>query len=256
MLHKFLLIFTPALLISFGAVGKGSQSADQILKKVQKSNSAPFETSTLEMKIQARDGSSKERKLVIKKKMGDKKKVMVKIQSPNDLKGVGLLTVSETGDDENQWLFLPSEKRSRRITSSNKGGKFLDSDLTYEDLSIETYKNFVNKVTKTYKNKKGVDVAVIVSKAKNKKSTSYGTIKTWVNLKTNQILRSEYYSHKKKLVKKMDFKGYKKFGSVWRARALRVSDVKKKSTTTLLLKDLSLNEIGDGELTLSALESN
>ena len=74
---------------------------------------------------------------------------MVKLLSPTDLKGVGLLTVSKNSDDESQWLYLPSEKRSRRITGSNKKGRFLDSELSFEDLSLSTYKNFSNSVIET-----------------------------------------------------------------------------------------------------------
>ncbi|MEO0337177.1 MAG: outer membrane lipoprotein-sorting protein [Pseudomonadota bacterium] len=225
---------------------KKNLSADQILNRVQTTNNVKNETTELQMQIKERDGSVKDRFLVIKKKIGDKKKALVKIKEPVDLKGVGLLTVSETKDDEAQWLFLPSEKRPRRIASSNKNGKFLDSDLSYEDLSLSTYQNFNNKVVKTI-DKDGKKVAVINSVAKTAEGTSYGVIRTWVDLSKFQILKANYYSHKKKLVKKMIFSSYKKFGKVWRAQRVTVQNVKKRRSTTLQLKKVSLDSIDEGE---------
>lgn len=241
-----------SLLLTAQAAKKGL-SADQILNRVQTSNNVKDETSELQMQIKERDGSTKNRSMVIKKKIGGKKKALVKIMEPVDLKGVGLLTVSETKDDEAQWLFLPSEKRPRRIASSNKNGKFLDSDLSYEDLSLSTYQNFNNKVMKTLK-KDGKEIAIINSVAKSKEGTSYGMIRTWVDTSRFQILKANYYNHKKKLVKKMLFSGYKKYGKVWRAQKVTVQNVKKKRSTILQLKNLSLDSIDEGELSMSALE--
>lgn len=240
-------------MVMVAEAAKKTLSADQILNRVQSTNNVKNETTELEMKIKERDGSTKDRSLVIKKKIGDKKKALVKIKEPVDLKGVGLLTVSEAKDDEAQWLFLPSEKRPRRIASSNKNGKFLDSDLSFEDLSLSTYQNFNNKVVKTLK-KDGKEVAVINSVAKSKDGTSYGVIRTWVDLNKFQILKANYYNHKKKLVKKMLFSGYKKYGKVWRAQKVIVQNVKKRRSTTLELKKVSLDSIDEGELSMSALE--
>jgi hypothetical protein len=240
-------------LVFVAEAAKKSLSADQILNRVQSTSNVKDETTEMQMQIKERDGSTKDRFLVIKKKLGDKKKALVKIKEPVDLKGVGLLTVSEAKDDEAQWLFLPSEKRPRRIASSNKNGKFLDSDLSYEDLSLSTYQNFNNKVVKTL-SKGGKEIAVINSVAKSKDRTSYGVIRTWVDTSKFQILKANYYNHKKKLVKKMLFSDYKRFGKVWRAQKVTVQNVKKKRSTVLELKKVSLDSIDEGELSMSALE--
>lgn len=229
-------------------------TADFLLNQVKKNNSAPNEKAEIKMLIKERDGSTKERHIVIKKKNTDEQKALVKLLKPADLKGVGLLTVSKGEGDETQWVYLPSEKRPRRVVASNKSGKFLDSDLTYEDMSIATYENFHNKIEKMQKNGK-LETAVLLSVAKNKDASSYGRIKTWIDVKTFRILQSQYYDHRGKLVKKMKFTKYKKYGNVWRAGNITVSDVKKNRSTTLQLQNVSLKKINDGELSMSALEA-
>jgi uncharacterized protein len=226
-------------------------TADFLIGKIKKNNVVPDEKAEIKMLIKERDGSTKERELVIKKKNNNGQKALVKLQKPADLKGVGLLSEAK-GGDETQWLYLPSEKRSRRIASSNKNGKFLDSDLTYEDMSLSTYENFNNSIEKQVE---GKNVAILVSVAKDKDASSYGKIRTWVDTKNFRILQSQYYDSKGKLVKKMRFDKYKKYGNVWRAGIVRVEDIKKKRSTTLQLKSVSLKSINEGDLSMSALEA-
>src|SRR5690606_4377020 len=55
---------------------------------------------------------------------------LVRFKTPADVQDVGLLTVSRPGtEDSDQWVFLPSIKKSRRISSSRKGGSFVNSDF-------------------------------------------------------------------------------------------------------------------------------
>lgn len=230
------------------------QSANSIISKIQKNNDVPFEKAEIRMVIQERDGSKKERDLIIKKANGSESKALVKIKKPSDLKGVGLLSVKK-GDEESQWLYLPSEKRSRRIVSSNKSGRFLDSDLSYEDLSVNTYAHFTNTIEKSFK-KAGKNIVVLLSKAKSKQDTSYGKIKTWVDTKTSQILKAVYYDHRGKREKEMLFSKYKKYGKVWRAQKITVTNKAKRRSTVLEIKSISMKNINPGELSMGALEES
>jgi outer membrane lipoprotein-sorting protein len=230
-----------------------AENAMDILKKIEKANSNANERAEIQMKIQEPDGSVKERSLVIKKKSSGEQKAMVKLLSPSDLKGIGLLTVAKKSDDENQWLYLPSEKRSRRITGSNKKGRFLDSELSFEDLSLSTYKNFSNTVIET-KMQGNNKIAVIESKEKKQGESSYSKIKTWVDTTNSRLLKAEYYDEDDELLKVMTFNNYKKYQNVWRAQNIIVKNVKKNRGTTLDIKKVSLKTIPDSEFSISALE--
>ena len=59
---------------------------------------------------------------------------MIRFVSPPDVNGVGLLTYDYPGDESDQWLYLTELDSSRRIASNRKGGRFVGSDLFYEDL--------------------------------------------------------------------------------------------------------------------------
>jgi len=54
---------------------------------------------------------------------------------PRDIRGTELLTHANIEpEDDDQWLFLPAVKRVKRISSSNRAGKFVSSEFSYEDL--------------------------------------------------------------------------------------------------------------------------
>lgn len=80
--------------------------------------------------------SPRERKLFsyrLDKKKGQVWSLM-RFASPEDIAGVGLLTLDQPGDVTDQWLYLPELDKSRRIASDRKGGRFAGSDLYYEDM--------------------------------------------------------------------------------------------------------------------------
>ncbi|MCP3852186.1 MAG: outer membrane lipoprotein-sorting protein, partial [Gammaproteobacteria bacterium] len=61
--------------------------------------------------------------------------LMLRFKKPVDIKDTGLLTVNyDNGEDSDQWVYLPAIKKSRRISSERKGGRFVGSDILYEDL--------------------------------------------------------------------------------------------------------------------------
>lgn len=57
--------------------------------------------------------------------------------APGDVKGTGFLThdYAAAARDDEQWLYLPALKKSKRIAASDKSGSFMGSDFTYADLT-------------------------------------------------------------------------------------------------------------------------
>ncbi|AFL76082.1 outer membrane lipoprotein-sorting protein [Thiocystis violascens] len=59
---------------------------------------------------------------------------LARFQEPADVAGTGLLTLDTPAAESAQWLYLPAIKKERRISGSRKGGRFVGSDLYFEDL--------------------------------------------------------------------------------------------------------------------------
>lgn len=102
----------------------------------------------VEMVLTDKTGNEARRTLTIKTLqsqidgVGDKN--MVVFHAPLDLQGTALLTHSGVENEDRQWLYLPTLKRVKRVSSSNRAGSFVASEFSYEDmmhLQVEHYKH-------------------------------------------------------------------------------------------------------------------
>jgi preprotein translocase subunit SecF len=226
-----------------------AEDIQSILKQVEAHSAPPNERVNLRMTIEEADGSKKVRELSILRKNEGGARALIRLQKPSDLKGLALLTMSKGGNEE-QYLYLPSDKKSRRILGSNKKGKFLDSEIAYEDLALSTYKEFANRVMKD-----DGHIIQIESKAKPGSESSYGRILTWISKPDYRVERVDYFDKNNKLLKRAVFKKYEKLESkFWRARDVHVQNVQTNRKTELSVLQVSLKKIDDDEVSLSALE--
>lgn len=247
-----------AFFIAFAPVSRAMAGAptdaNKILKTVEKGLYSKDERVLIKMKVVESNGASKDRELEIKRKSGSKQQVLVRLKSPSDVSGVALLSVWQ-GGSEDQWLYMPSQKKARRIVSGNKSQKFLDTEFNLEDFSANTYSHFENKIVKEERAPSAA-VAVIESKAKGTTESSYSKILTWVDLATYQVQKSEYFDKDGQHIKTMVFRDYKKFGAAWRAQTIEVRNMQTHRSTVLQVAGLKLNSgLNDREFTQTALES-
>lgn len=249
-LSPYAILALLGLVSAFGARA-ADLSAEDVLKQVEIRSSPPQESVEMKMVTTEPGGSAKERWMSILRKNGKEQKALVRLQKPSDLKGLALLSVN-SATKEDQWLYLPSAKKTRRILGSSSKGKFLDSEIAYEDLRASTYRSFENKVTS-----RNAGMVEIESTAKKGSESSYSKIHTWVAVPDYRIVKMEYWDEKGAPLKRSEFKGYQKVGDkYWRAKTMEVSNFQNKRKTTLELKKVSLSKVNDDDLSVAALEEN
>jgi outer membrane lipoprotein-sorting protein len=245
-----------SLVLVSSANAATSLTADQILKEVEKRVTATDESETVDMTVIEANGASKTREVEISRKTkGPSHKVMVKIESPASLRGTALLSVVD-GANEEQWLYLPSSKQTRRILSSNKSANFLDSELSYEDMGGTNVNKVENNVLRTETTPEG-EVAVVESKPVSGDS-SYSRVISWVPLKSYLVTKIEYYSRDGKLLKTTQMGNYKSYsGGVWRTDEVTVNNVQNHRSTKLTLKNLKLNQgLSDQAFTQTSMQQD
>ena len=225
-----------------------------ILKKAEKQITSKFETANVKLRIIESDGSKKDRDLTIKRKSGSKNYVLARLDDPADLRGTAFLSVISTGK-EDQWLYLPSSKQTRRIVGGNRQSGFLGSEITYEDLSASTAEGAQIKGVKEQMIN-GEKFAVIETRAK-KENSSYSLVRSWISLNNYLALKADYYDWTNHLVKQIEFKNYKSYAGVWRAQVVTVKNLKNKRESQLFLSNLNTkHEIPDSDFSVQALETD
>jgi len=153
--------------------------------------------------------------------------------SPPDVKGTAFLSFTHALEPDEQWLYLPSLKRVKRISSSNKSGPFLGSEFAFEDLtSFEVAKY---KYQYLRDEKLGDNDCQVIELAPQYEESGYTREVTWIEKARYIPLKTEYYDRKNTLLKTLEFKGYKQYlNQYWRADELSMVNHQNGKSTSLL----------------------
>jgi outer membrane lipoprotein-sorting protein len=88
------------------------------------------------MVITAKNGSTTERQIDQYSKDGPKgSRTVIVFLQPASVANTRFLTMESGGPADDQWIFLPSLGKVRRIASSEGSGSFMGTDLSYDDIS-------------------------------------------------------------------------------------------------------------------------
>lgn len=112
-----------------------------IVEKVNARDDGQSVKRDLKMTLIDRRGKVRERETVgFRKYYEDQKRSVLFYQSPTNIKGTAFLTYDYVDPDkeDDQWLYLPALRKTRRISASDRGDYFLGTDFTYEDIKLET----------------------------------------------------------------------------------------------------------------------
>lgn len=162
---------------------------------------------------------------------------IIVFERPRDVRGTALLTHSniEPADDD-QWLYLPAIKRVKRISSSNRTGKFVSSEFSYEDLGSQEVDDYAYKLLREEPcpNLEGETCWVIERDPKNPKS-GYSTTISWIDQSEYRFVRGEFYNRRgdlEKILEAADFQQY--LGQYWRPGRLTMTNQQTGKATDLI----------------------
>lgn len=159
---------------------------------------------------------------------------------PRDIRGTALLTHANIEPkDDDQWLFLPAVKRVKRISSSNRTGKFVSSEFSYEDLGSQEVADYGHKWLRDEPcpTDAALNCFVVETVPKNPKS-GYSSRVTWIDAKEYRAQRIEFYNRRGDHEKTLTFEGYHQYlGKYWRADLMRMVNVQTGKQTDLIWSD-------------------
>ena len=233
----------------------------QILEKVEQLHSVQDEETIVEMHLIDRRGNIKKSKVrnLFMKTGGKSVKTMTIFLEPRIVRGTGLLTWTHKDKEDDQWLYLPSAEKEKRISSLGKKNKFMGSDFTYEDNRPENLDTHTYTVTGS-ENVAGHDCYIIEAlpeTKKEKKESGYSKRKIWIRKDIFLPVKVEYYNKRGKLIKYLaGEKPEKVTETAWRSTKVTMKDVKKKHETIMFLQVQGINRgLEESLFTLKNLKS-
>jgi outer membrane lipoprotein-sorting protein len=175
---------------------------------------------------------------------------LVRFLSPANIKGTGFLSV-----DDNDWLYLPVLKKVRRIATKEKGGSFMGSDFSYDDVGGYSWEQDFHSKLLGIEEYEGHDCYILELIPKNPEDISYSKLKRWVDKENFYSMKTEYYDIHGDLLKIMYPSGFYRIEEFWISKRIEMQNVQKGSKTVIVIKETELNpKIPDNMFTTRQLE--
>jgi hypothetical protein len=203
-----------------GAARADDPVAREIMQKVQDRNDGDNRTAEMAMILIDKNGKQRRRRLqtFMKDKGKDTYRMMFFLH-PADVKDTAFLTYDydDPGRDDDQWLYLPALRKTKRIATSDKSGSFMGTDLNYSDMTdrqLEDFDLFLKKEMTV----DGHKVWVIESIPRSEDvidQTGYTKSLLFVRQDIYYIIRSVSWVHNKSYLKYMEVKALEKIEGIW-----------------------------------------
>ncbi|MEP1487897.1 MAG: outer membrane lipoprotein-sorting protein [Algibacter sp.] len=207
----------------------------------------------LKMTLKNKNGQTSERSLTTKtlELTEDGDKSLIVFNSPKDVKGTSTLTFTHKVGSDDQWLFLPSIKRVKRISSNNKSGPFVGSEFAYEDLSSQE----VEKYTYNFVEEKG-DLLIVEQDPVDPKSGYTRRLVTYNKSKGYRIEKVDFYDRKNALLKTLTYADYKAYkNKFWRAGTFKMVNHQSNKETILSFSNYNFDaNLTEDDFTQAALQ--
>jgi len=237
-----------SLLPSVTMADTKSLSGRQIMDEVEARHDKPFEFEIQKMTLVDKSGKKEVRDVrrFTREKDKAQTRYLTIFRSPSGIKGTAMLTWQNDSKADDQWLYLPAQgKKLKRIAKGGKRNYFMGTDYTYEDLVSEAKEKF-SYDRQADEKLNGESAFVVKAMAKDKqlkKDTGYKYRLLWVGQKHFNIIRTDYFNRRGKLIKRQTTdKWVNVEGKAWRANLSTMEHLKNKHKTITEVVERSLKE--------------
>ncbi len=261
--RALLALATGAALLAPQAAPADSLTGRQVMELVDARDDG--DRSTLDMTMVLIDKSGSQRKRTIRSFRMDKGEDTHNIMfflDPADVKDTGFLTYDydEYEKDDDQWLYLPALKKTKRIASGDKSGSFMGSDFSYADLT-ERKLDAYDYVLLKEGDLDGVPVWIVQATPNNEKEikeTGYTKQIVFVRKDNHVVVRAKSWMKKGRRTKYLEVKKLEKIDGIWTAIEMHMTTKQGTKTlhkTVLLSHNVRYNQkMGDSLFSVRMLE--
>lgn len=231
--------------------------------EIMKKNDAHFDVSTeaglMTMELINNKGKKRIRTVQRNTKRDKQRNVqlLIRFESPADVKGSGFLSIEHSKDSESRYLYLPALKKARRLSAGEDKDNFMGSDFTYEDLDDIDFDKY------TFKNIGSAKIGQIdcfqvevIPTATTIKNSAYSK-RIYYIAKSNYVAHKiDFYDKHDAQFKTLSYEDIKEIqGGKFRAYKMIMKNTKTDHQTNLIYQNIKINEpIDDNFFTVRNLE--
>ena len=249
---KVVLLIVPVLIMALvnGAVAADDPIARAIMEKVDARDDGDNQRAEMKMVlIDKKDYQRVRRIQTYTKDKGEDTQRLMFFEHPADVKDTGFLTYDydDPDKDDDQWLYLPALRKTKRIASSDKSGSFMGSDLTYSDMTsrdLEDYDFTIKKEVVVY----GQQTWLIESIPRSREvveETGYTKSYLFVRQDNYYVVRAVHWVRDGGYLKYVDTKKLELIDGIWVGTEMHVTKKKGKKKvhkTILTFSNVRFNQ--------------
>lgn len=159
---------------------------------------------------------------------------------PGDIRNTALLTHSYEGRNDDQWLWLPSLSKVRRISSSGRSGSFVGSEFAYEDMTDQEIGKFTHTWVQDGPGPGGIPCHIVDRRPKT--SSGYSLQRVWFDQQHLRVQQVQYFDRRGAHLKTLLIGGYRLYnGRFWRAGRMDMQNHLTGKATTLTWSNYRFN---------------
>ncbi len=225
-------------------------SAREIMERVDARDDGDNSVSDLEMILIDKRGNQRVRHLrSFRRDEGEDEHGIIFFLSPPDVEDTGFLTYDyDDGDkDDDQWLYLPALKKTKRIASGDKSGSFMWSDFTFADMTDRNLDYYDYKIVQ--ESEVGGHPVWVIEAIPNTEDeieeTGYTKQILFVRKDNYVVVRAKSWLEKGGRNKYLDVKKLELIDDIWVATEMHMTTKKGKKTlhkTVLISDDVKFNQ--------------
>lgn len=161
---------------------------------------------------------------------------LARFLEPKDIAGVGLLSLTRADGSTDQSLFLPELDRVRKVSGDRKGGRFVGSDLYFEDLQERKPARDRHRLLGR-ETLGGVECDLLESMPVTADDSVYLRRVSWIDRSTAMPLRIDYFERDLQTVsKRWLLQERKQIQGFWTVTASAMADLGQGSETRLIVE--------------------
>jgi outer membrane lipoprotein-sorting protein len=196
-----------ALFALFGTVlPVFSQDAAAIVSASRNRIEAATTSTRIRMVTTAKDGSTREQMLdqYSKDDASGKSRTVIVFHRPPSVRGTRFLTLENAGRGNDQWIFLPSLGKVRRIASSEGSDSFMGTDFSFDDISSASRDAGLDTHALVREEAYNGNACYVIESRPKDASYQYSRMVQWIGKDTKINYKLELYNRRNVLVKTVE----------------------------------------------------
>jgi outer membrane lipoprotein-sorting protein len=229
------------LALAVWAGSASAQEAEEIMRHADQDQRAEDERGVVEMAlIRGSEREMRSMEILLKTGESDDDINMLRFLTPQNVRGTAVLTQEQSGRADDQWVYLPALRRSRRIASSQRTQRFAGTDFTYEDIRSEDFDHHTYSRLDDAQ-EQDMDCFVVEATPHEDYTSGYSRRVIYVEKERYLIVKIEYYDRRDRHSKTLINRDFEQTDGLWRARMSMMEDHQRESRTVWRFTERAIN---------------